>query len=149
MTTTWYRVQDATRDVTDLLDPELQVSHSWLPGGAEDDAETNRRGVSVCDSIENLILYLAGPGEGIGYGDGWVIVELTGVLSEDEPLEPRRAPGPPRRHRVRPPDGRRDLRNDRRRLRRHARVRTQPWTIERCAASWAPPTTTQPPISGR
>lgn len=88
MTTTWYRVQDATRTLTDLLDPELQVSHSWTPGGDEDDAETNRRGVSVCDSIENLVLYLAGPGEGIGYGDGWVIVELTGDLSEDEPLDP-------------------------------------------------------------
>lgn len=88
MTTSWYRAQSADRDPADLLNPDLQVSYSWVPGGDADDAATTRRGVSVCDSLEELAAYLAGPGEGIGYGDGdWVIVEMTGDQSDDEPLD--------------------------------------------------------------
>lgn len=89
MTRTWYRAQSADRNPADLLNPDLQYSYSWIPGGRDDDAETTRHGISVCDSLQTLITYLAGPGEGIGYGNGdWVIIELTGTPSEDTPLDP-------------------------------------------------------------
>lgn len=88
MTTSWYRIQSADRDVTELLDPAEQVSRAWAPGGDAEDDRRARHGVSVCDSLDSLASYLAGPGSGIGYGDGeWVIVELTGDQSDDEPLD--------------------------------------------------------------
>jgi len=84
MTTTWYRIQTADRDVTDLLDPEQQVSYSWTSD------EESRVGVSVCESLESLAAYLASePGSGIPFGAGeWVIVELTADReSYDTPMD--------------------------------------------------------------
>lgn len=70
MTTTYFRVQDGDRDLTQLLDPE-QVSSYWGRAGLD------REGVSVCESIKDLAAYLAGTG--IPYGlPGWVLVELEG-----------------------------------------------------------------------
>lgn len=74
MTTSYYRVQTADRDVAGLLDPEQQTSESWHSDAIAD-------GVSVCESRATLAAYLAGDGSGIPIGDGqWVIVELTGDL---------------------------------------------------------------------
>lgn len=70
--TTYFRVQDGTADLAELLDPE-RVSGYW---GRSD---LDRPGVSVCESIEDLAAYLAGPGQGIPFGlPGWVLVELEG-----------------------------------------------------------------------
>lgn len=72
MTTTYYRVQAGDRDPAQLLDAE-QVSSYW---GRSD---LDREGVSVCESVEDLAAYLAGPGQGIPFGlPGWVLVELEG-----------------------------------------------------------------------
>jgi len=73
MSTSYYRIQSAGRDVQELLDVEAQTSEAW--NGRE---ELTRSGVSVCDSLESLAAYLAGAGSGIPYGVGeWVIVELA------------------------------------------------------------------------
>ena len=78
MSTRYYRIQTADRDVADLLDPEQQWSYSWC-----DEEREPRHGVSVCDSIEALATYLAQCG--IPYGDGeWVVVEVEGTFSRDE-----------------------------------------------------------------
>lgn len=75
MTTTYYRVQSADRDVAALLDPTEQVSRAWH----RDDID--QVGVSVCESPEDLARYLVGAGEGIPFGAGkWVVVELVGDL---------------------------------------------------------------------
>lgn len=87
MSETYYRVQSGDRDTNDLLDPAYQISQAW---GHEhlDDRRTDRAGVSVCDSREALAAYLAGPGQGIPFGSGgWVLVELRGVRSDDQPLD--------------------------------------------------------------
>jgi hypothetical protein len=74
---TYFRIQTADRDVTNLLDPEFQVSCHWNNIESYD-----RVGVSVCESREALAAYLADCG--IPYGDGeWVIVELRGDISDD------------------------------------------------------------------
>ena len=82
-TRTYFRIQLAERDVNDLLDPGNHFSHP-VNGSAV------RRGVSVCDSLEDLALYLATP-QGCGViaqaGDR-VIVELEGIESGDAPLDP-------------------------------------------------------------
>lgn len=81
--TTYFRIQSADRDPTDLLIPANQVSYHW---NNIESAEYTRTGVSVCDSRETLAAYLAK--SGIPYGDGdWVIVEVTGDLSDDEPYD--------------------------------------------------------------
>lgn len=78
---TYYRVQTADRDPADLLDPEYQVSSHWNNIESYD-----RVGVSVCESLEDLAYYLAQ--SGIPYGNGqWVIVELDGYLSDDDPYD--------------------------------------------------------------
>lgn len=76
MTTSYYRIQTADRDVNELLDPTEQQSRAWQNEDIVQD------GVSVCDSLESLADYLgAGPGQGIPFGAGeWVIVELAGTL---------------------------------------------------------------------
>ena len=69
--TTYFRVQPGN-DPSYLLDPEAQVSEQW--GGTD-----TREGVSVCESREDLAIYLATAGQGIPYGSGgWVLVELEG-----------------------------------------------------------------------
>lgn len=86
ITQTYFRVQPGDRDARQLLDVEEQVSRAW--GRAEDDPRTTRTGVSVCDSRETLAQYLATVGQGIPYGlPGWVLVELCGDHSTDQPLD--------------------------------------------------------------
>lgn len=73
MTTTWFRVQSADRDVQELLDPEMCFTIAWNTGDEQ-------YGISVCYSANELMEYLATKGECIPIGDGdWVIVELTGT----------------------------------------------------------------------
>lgn len=82
--TTYFRVQSADRDVNDLLDPGYQFSHAW--NGAQ-----VREGVSVCESRDDLALYLAsGVGNGIPVQEGtWVIVELEGeTIPGAKPVDP-------------------------------------------------------------
>lgn len=83
MTPTYFRIQTADRNPADLLDPANQISYHW---NNIDSEEYTRNGVSVCDSRETLAAYLAK--SGIPYGDGdWVIVELDGYYSDDEPYD--------------------------------------------------------------
>lgn len=71
--TTYFRVQDGDRNLSQLLDPEGQISSAWH----RDDLD--RDGISVCESREILAHYLATIGQGIPYGSGgWVLVELEG-----------------------------------------------------------------------
>jgi len=87
MSETYFRVQSGERPASDLLDPAFQVSHAW---GHEHFEErlTDRAGVSVCASRELLAQYLATYGAGIPFGlPGWVIVELRGEISDDQPLD--------------------------------------------------------------
>lgn len=85
MTQTYFRVQSGDRPATDLLEAG-QISRAW--GRDEDDARTNRSGVSVCAGREELAQYLATYGAGIPYGlAGWVLVELAGDISDDQPLD--------------------------------------------------------------
>jgi hypothetical protein len=82
MTTSYYRVQSPDRNAADLLDATFQTSDAWH----RDDL--TRNGVSVCDSRETLAAYLAFAGSGIPYGSpGWVLVELDGTPSADQPLD--------------------------------------------------------------
>jgi hypothetical protein len=75
MTTSYYRIQPAHYDTAALLDPEMQWSYSWC------DQDDVRRGISVCDSVEELAAYLAQTG--IEWDPTWVLVELAGRWSED------------------------------------------------------------------
>lgn len=87
MTQTYFRVQSGDRDVSDLLDAEQQTSSAWGKWHLED-RSTDREGVSVCDSRESLATYLATYGAGIPFGlPGWVLVELRGEISDDQPLD--------------------------------------------------------------
>lgn len=81
--TTYFRIQSADRDPALLLIAENQVSYHW---NNIDSEEYTRVGVSVCESREALAAYLAK--SGIPFGDGdWVIVEVAGDLSDDEPYD--------------------------------------------------------------
>lgn len=71
----FYRVQESTRQVEDLLDPEQQVSYSYCTDMA-------RHGVSVCDSLEELTGYLTQTG--IPFAADWVVVELDGYDSDED-----------------------------------------------------------------
>lgn len=83
---TYFRVQPGDWDANLLLDTEMQVSRAW--GRDEDDPDTTRTGVSVCDSRESLAQYLATVGQGIPFGSpGWVLVQLRGERSDDQPLD--------------------------------------------------------------
>jgi hypothetical protein len=82
----FYRVQPADRDTAELLDPTHQFSHAWSNA-----PWATREGVSVCDSVEDLAMYLATHlASGIPLSsDGWVIVELDGdVIPGSQPNEP-------------------------------------------------------------
>lgn len=74
MTTTYYRIQAANRPVEQLLDPEFQTSLSYVD-------DTERTGVSVCDSVEDLASYLSQ--SGMPWDDTFVLVEVEGTLSAD------------------------------------------------------------------
>lgn len=76
MTTSYYRIQDANLDPADLLDPANQTSLSYT-------TDTERAGVSVCDSIEALATYLAQAG--VPFTTQHVVVTLTGTPSTDTP----------------------------------------------------------------
>jgi hypothetical protein len=83
---TYFRVQSADRNVADLLDPGYQFSHAWSGDSAHD-----RVGVSVCDDVEDLAMYLASHlGEGIEVHEGsWVLVELEAdVIQGSRPIDP-------------------------------------------------------------
>lgn len=87
MTQTYFRVQSGDRLATDLLDPAAQISLAWGHDHLED-RRTDRVGVSVCASREELAQYLATFGAGIPYGmPGWVLVEVRGDVSDDQPLD--------------------------------------------------------------
>jgi hypothetical protein len=83
MNTTYFRVQPGDRDIFD----GPQISRAWHRDECEAQP-TDRAGVSVCGSLEDLAAYLATTGSGIPYGTpGWVLVELLGEVSEDQPLD--------------------------------------------------------------
>lgn len=85
MSETYFRVQSGDRPAADLLQTDSHISRAWGRDHLDDD-HTIREGVSVCDSRESLAAYLAGTG--IPYGlPGWVLVELRGTLSVDQPLD--------------------------------------------------------------
>lgn len=87
MTTTYFRIQAADRDVNELLDPGHQFSSAL-----SHDPSHTREGVSVCESLDELAEYLASSlGNGIGarVREDWVIVELEGEeILEAAPLDP-------------------------------------------------------------
>lgn len=86
--TRYYRVQSADRDLAELLDPGYQFSHAWSNAPWH-----TREGVSVCDSVDDLALYLASHlgaaiGAAVRCGD-WVIVEVEAdLIAGAAPLDP-------------------------------------------------------------
>jgi hypothetical protein len=108
--TSWYRIQDASRDPQALTDPANWISHTWketrvgcaacngtgsdwdddgpLPCGTcegrGDIDEPARRGVSVCRSLDALASYLDQ-----SWGDvrDTVVIELTGDVSDEEDFD--------------------------------------------------------------
>lgn len=68
--TSYYRIQSADRDVTELLDPE-HVSYSW------DSEEVFDLGTSTCATLEDLAAYIVQTGISFGLGE-WVVVEVRG-----------------------------------------------------------------------
>lgn len=73
-----YRIQDKSRGVEYLLDPETQ--YSWP---MSDDESLVRHGVSGCETIEELAAYWAL--EAV-YATEPVLVRIEGPQSEDDPL---------------------------------------------------------------
>lgn len=77
----FYRLQDADRDATELLDPAHQWSEQW--GGNSDP----RRGISVCGTEGALADYFAARRD-CGYDAEFLstlaLVELDGDLADDE-----------------------------------------------------------------
>ena len=76
---TAYRIQSASRDITDLLDPEQQYSFPM-----DGDDEMVRHGVSGCATLADLAAYVAcyaieAPAP--------VLVRITGPASEDTPCD--------------------------------------------------------------
>ena len=76
---TAYRIQSASRDINDLLDPEQQYSFPM-----DEDDEMVRRGVSGCATLADLAAYIAcyaieAPAP--------VLVRITGPVSEDTPCD--------------------------------------------------------------
>lgn len=68
---TYFRVQLADRDVNELLDEGYQFSYCYGTG-------RSTAGVSTCESLEDLCLYLASPmSDAIDFRNGdWVLVEV-------------------------------------------------------------------------
>lgn len=75
-----YRMQDQSRDVADLLDPEQQWSYPM--DGGDDDAV--RRGVSGVETLAGLAAYLACYAI---QADVPVLVRIEGPESEDVPCD--------------------------------------------------------------
>lgn len=108
MTTSYYRIQQADRDVTELLDPANQVSHNWndaadlrpcstCGGSGYDDSdpaviddctdcdgsgevENVRQGVSAVGSLDDLYAYIRISG---AWPYDCVIVEMSATRSDD------------------------------------------------------------------
>lgn len=78
-TTTAYRLQDADRDLDDLLDPEQQYS---FPMSGED--EDVRHGVSGCLTLGDLAAYIACHAIEM---TAPVVVMIEGPESDDTPLD--------------------------------------------------------------
>lgn len=74
-----YRIQDRTRGVEYLLDPETQ--YSWP---SDEDESKVRHGVSGCETIEELAAYWAT--HAVDVTDP-VLVRVEGPQSEDTPLD--------------------------------------------------------------
>lgn len=74
-----YRMQDADRDLDDLLDPEQQYSFPM-----SNDDEDVRHGVSGCESLAALAAYIACHAI---EADMPVIVVIEGPESEDVPVD--------------------------------------------------------------
>ncbi|MDO4792517.1 MAG: hypothetical protein Q3999_08565 [Buchananella hordeovulneris] len=74
-----YRMQDASRNINDLLDPEQQYS---FPMSGDD--EDIRRGVSGCESLAELAAYLT---THCIEATTPVLVRIEGPASDDEPLD--------------------------------------------------------------
>lgn len=101
---TYYRVQPAHRDPAALVGGH-HVSRPWQGAdmivcpacrGCDDEClrclgrgevELSRRGVSVCESIEDLRHYFAGRLGSVEQIDGDVVVVLEGDRSDDEDLD--------------------------------------------------------------
>ena len=79
--TTGYRIQSENHGVTDLLDPERQISLSY--SGRDEDV---RQGISVCASLEDLAAYIAQTGIEIDASNS-VVVVVEGPESEDLPCD--------------------------------------------------------------
>lgn len=79
--TTGYRIQSAAHDVADLLDPTKQFSLNY--NGQDEDT---RRGISVCDTLDDLAAYIAQSGIVIDT-DASVIVHIEGTPSTDTPCD--------------------------------------------------------------
>lgn len=79
--TTYYRISPRPMTEADLH--EDHVSALWV---GEDDER--RRGMSACESYEDLVGYFAADGGRGARYDGAMLVELEGVLSDDDPWEP-------------------------------------------------------------
>nr|DAK00972.1 MAG TPA: hypothetical protein [Caudoviricetes sp.] len=75
-----YRMQDQSRDVADLLDPEQQWSYPM--DGGDDDAV--RRGISGVETLAGLAAYLACYAI---QADVPVLVRIEGPESEDAPCD--------------------------------------------------------------
>lgn len=75
-----YRMQDQSRDVADLLDPEQQWSYPM--DGGDDDAV--RRGISGVETLAGLAAYLACYAI---QADVPVLVRIEGPESEDVPCD--------------------------------------------------------------
>lgn len=73
-----YRIQDKSRGVEYLLDPETQYSCAMT-----DDESLVRHGVSGCETLEELAAYWAL--EAV-YATEPALVRIEGPQSEDEPL---------------------------------------------------------------
>lgn len=92
----FYRIQQADRDATELLDPATWESRQWFGeiytncpacGGCGCDdcdhgqIEDVRHGVSTCGSVEDLITYLRTVGCDL---TDTVLVELDGTYAADD-----------------------------------------------------------------
>lgn len=73
----YYRIQQANRNATDLLNPTNWTSTQWNGHNDED----TRNGVSVCRTINDLIEYFAQAG---GDPSDCNLIELEGTPAEDD-----------------------------------------------------------------
>ena len=74
--TTAFRIQSASRDVSELLDPAQQVSVSYT-------TDTERAGVSGRESLESLAAHLVRAG--VPFDVHSAVVTMRGPLSQDTP----------------------------------------------------------------